>query len=541
MSRPSRTGTSDTVSSSDPDINDPVWRLQNLYLIKAKDSRTTRLKLNNIQKLLLKDIWPELSLGKAVRSLILKFRQGGVSTFFLLLHLDRTIFNRNITTGILADLRENLGYLFEIIRFAHESMPERYRPKLGSDSKSELTFPEIGSKIMVSLTFKATALHGLHVSEAAYIDRTDLERSLAACAPDAWVTKESTANGYNTFRDDWLQAGELGKPGLFLPWPLQEEYRIPGLGLCDDLPPLSRTQGEVRFAESMLSGYGITMDDAQFRYRRQKMRELRGLFQQEMAESSQGCFLASGGVYFDGNKIGVLIREAEERLAKEPPLRSTEELEVWESPQTRHVYVAGADVAGGKDNVGVDRDYSVLAVLCVTCRKTAARYMARVNHDSFYRTCHSTGVEYNRAMLAVERNNHGHAINLGLKESGYPNLYVQKRDRRYNSTINEIKIGWDTNAESKPRMLDQLRQALEGDSDEDAEHFQPDLVWLDTKFLKETLNVREEGGKISAVAGKHDDLVMAYAIAYQLFREARSAFSASDIGRIAMGDKLQSA
>ena len=223
MSRPSRTGTSDTVSSSDPDINDPVWRLQNLYLIKAKDSRTTRLKLNNIQKLLLKDIWPELSLGKAVRSLILKFRQGGVSTFFLLLHLDRTIFNRNITTGILADLRENLGYLFEIIRFAHESMPERYRPKLGSDSKSELTFPEIGSKIMVSLTFKATALHGLHVSEAAYIDRTDLERSLAACAPDAWVTKESTANGYNTFRDDWLQAGELGKPGLFLPWPLQEE------------------------------------------------------------------------------------------------------------------------------------------------------------------------------------------------------------------------------------------------------------------------------------------------------------------------------
>lgn len=176
---------------------DPVWRLQNLYLIKTKDARVSKLKLNAIQKLLLADIQKELDTGSPVSNITLKFRQGGASSFFLLLHLDRTIFNPNVTTGILADLKENLGYLFEMIRFAHEHMPAELRPPLGSDSKSELTFPSKGSKIMVSLAFKSTTLHGLHVSEHAYIDEDNLRRSLGACTPDAWVTKESTANGYN--------------------------------------------------------------------------------------------------------------------------------------------------------------------------------------------------------------------------------------------------------------------------------------------------------------------------------------------------------
>ncbi len=59
--------------------------------------------------------------------LVLKARQEGVSTFFLIYHLDRTLFTPNCTKVILAHRRDSLQMLFRIIKIAYESCPDRIR------------------------------------------------------------------------------------------------------------------------------------------------------------------------------------------------------------------------------------------------------------------------------------------------------------------------------------------------------------------------------------------------------------------------------
>lgn len=523
------------------EISDPIWRIQNLYLVKDKDRRRVRPKLKPSQQRIVAAIKDRLYSGKAIRHYDLKCRQSMVTTFWMLLYLDDSIFRPNTRSVILAQKSETNSLIWDAARFAHSTMPDSLRPELIEDSAKTLAFPN-GSKMFVSLKVQGGTVNNLHVSEYPLCDPNNIEQTIAACPPTANITLEGVAEGMNHAYDKWAMAGD-GFTRLFHPWFVQTEYRVPPQA------GLKRTQDEESLAGMASREYAITLDDSQIQYRRNMKRDLKRLAAQEMAEDPISCFLASGLGYFNGAKMGVLLREAMEENKKNPPARIGEsrnddgaqifDLEVWEKPQHRHVYVIGADVAEG-----VSGDYSVMAVLCVNCRKTAARYRARVGVDSFYRTLHRHGIEYNKALIAPERNNHGHAILLGLKESGYPNIYQDKRDTRLsipNKTLEKPKFGWLTNTESKPIMLDALRIALEGDSEEDEQTFQPMFTVLDEEFLSETLIIREESGKIEAIGGKHDDTVMAYAIAYQMYLKAAASSAPLDRKRIFLGDKLDSA
>lgn len=526
-----------------PRLDDPIWRIQNLYLIRDKKARVTHLDFNKIQDLIHDRLIDDIKAGRPLDLSILKFRQGGVSTLFSLLHLDRTIFNPNLRTGILADLWKNLGYLFEIVRFAHESMPDGLKPKKGDDTKYAMSFPEIGSRIFVDLEIKSTTIHGLHISEHAHMDEEEVQRTIGACTPGAWVTSETTANGRNFFHRRWRTLKAEGRKTLFLPWPLQEEYRIPSPGDPDDLPPVIKTEEEIRLAERMKNQYGIEMDDRQFRYRR-KIRSDSGfgrIADQEMAEDEDACFISTGGAFFNGRKMGVLMDEAVSLLKKEPAIREDEYEIVFEEPTTRCIYAAGADIAEGIET-GADKDYSVLCILCVTHRSVAYRFRARVAVDTFYRHCSKKCTEYNRALFAPEVNGtYGGSMVTGLKDvCKYMNLYFEDKETRVIKNKNSIKrvYGWETTGESKPLMLTQLRLALEGKSEEDENNFAPEFLVLDTKFLAETFMIIQEGAKIYAKEG-HDDVVMAYAIAYQVYRKLRGAGAGYD--RIRFGGNLQGA
>lgn len=516
-----------------PDFSNPIFRLENLYLIKTKDATIGKLKLNQVQKILLSHIEDAVKFNKAVREHVLKYRQGGVSTFFLLLHLDRTIFTANITTGILADLRENLKYLFEIVRFAHDTMPDDIRPRVSYDSVSELGFPDSNSKIMVSLEIKSTTLNGLHVSEYAYMKQQEVERTLAACTPDAWVTTETTANGKNFYEKKWRSIRD--EPKIFLPWPLQEEYRIPKLGVDDTgFPPLIITPEEQALSDRMLKDYGLAMDDRQFRFRRKKKQDHGSLFLQEMAEDSETCFLSSEGQFFHGKKINILIKEAEEINDKEPPEKKID-YEIWEPRQHRHLYVAGADIAEGGAG-----DYSVLAILCTTCRQTAFRYKARCKLDTFARICNHWCSHYNNALLAPEANAMGQAVIELLREYNYKNLYSRNRNTRNFEPKVILKYGWKTDTNTRAIMLSDLKASLEGDSEDDEDHFEPLIRWRDTEFLNETFNIAEVKGKIQAVDGEHDDMTFAYGIAVQMYNHIRQNSASKILGGIITGAPLES-
>mgnify|MGYP001602116319 CR=1 FL=1 len=525
-----------------PRLDDPIWRIQNLYLIVDKNARVCQLRFNRIQDILYSKIQEDIETGRPLDLSILKFRQGGVSTFFLLLHLDRTIFNPNLSTCILADLWKNLKYLFGIIKFAHESMVDSLRPELGEDTKYAMSFPGNRSRIFVDLEVKSTAIHGLHISEHAYIEEENVNRSLMACAPDAWVTSETTGNGMNHYEKRWKRGRAIGRKQIFIPWPLQQEYRIPKLGDPDDhLPPLIRRPDEERLAGRMLRDFRLVMDDRQFRYRRKVKEDLGRFAEQDMAEDEDVCFLSTGGAFFDNRKIRVLLSEARKALEAEPAIQEDDHELVLEKPTPRCLYAAGADVAEGIET-GADKDYSVLVIFCVKHRRVAYRYRGRVAVDTFYRHSAKKCAEYNMALFAPEVNGtYGGSMITGLRDvCKYPNIYFEDKQTRIVNNKNLIKkvYGWETTRESKPLMLTQLRLALEGKSEDDENSFMPEFLVLDREFLEETLSVVQEGIKIYARTG-HDDLTMAYAIAYQMYRVAKgSEFRIEDIRA---GGNLESA
>ena len=87
--------------------------------IRTKAAEKITFSLNAIQERVARyfDLWHLF--------LILKARQMGMSTLFLLWHLDATLFTPNTTTAIIAHKRESLKKLFRIIKLAYESCPER--------------------------------------------------------------------------------------------------------------------------------------------------------------------------------------------------------------------------------------------------------------------------------------------------------------------------------------------------------------------------------------------------------------------------------
>ena len=511
------------------DIRDRWWRLQNLYVIRDKNRALRKMRFNPAQTRIVETVRPLVDKGLPVRHIDLKSRQIGDTTFWALYYLDDTMFNRNVISFLVAQKQDTLDLIWNVVRLAYERMPSALRPDTRKESAKTLSFPELNSSIEMSLRVLSTTLHNLLVSEYALCDPLAIEETLAAVPKTANITLETVPKGVNHARDKWVEKGD-GFTRCFHPWFRQAEYSLPAP------PAFVRTNEEKDFAERTARRYDVKVDDEQLCWRRKTKRELKSLFKEQFAEDEDSCFLASGGQYFDAEKVTVLRDEARAELEKNPPVVQDDELLILERPQHKHVYVAGADVAEGDDG-----DYSVLTILCTTCRQVALRYRAHCGVDAFYRLLYRRGMEYNRALLCPERNNHGHAVILGLRELNYPNLWRDPKDRRktLSAPKSDPKFGWLTTGDSKPIMLDALRQAVEGDSEEDAQNFEPEFTILDEEFLSEMLNIREAGGKIGSVAGKHDDVVMSYAIAWQMYRIATARTSLGK-GRIITGETLES-
>jgi hypothetical protein len=526
--------------SFDATYGSKIWRIQNLYKIKNKRRRTVPMRLNRIQW----HIFNAIKDADPIRYINVKFRQGGVSTFFLVWHLDDTIFRPNTNTGVLSHKRESLGYLMDIIRLAHRTMPDKLRPGLGDDSKTGLSFPVLNSRIFVSLSIRSTTVHNLHISEWCLAKDAEVQASLGAAVPDAHISGESTGNGiandgYLTYMD--AKAGLNGYKGQFFPWFMQEEYRAELNGMDPGLVMKSLAKDERGLIELARRDYGLAVSPEQILFRRIKKKALKGIFPQEYPETEADAFITAGNHFFNSKKILSLIQEARAWARENEPVQQDDDFTAWEAPRKGDIYAAGADTAEG------GADYSVLKILNVTQRREAFRFRARVNIKTFYKVCDQWSRAYNNALLAVERNNHGHAVLLGLEsDCRYPNLYAEDDERRRRVVVSgktaaqaETKLGWITDKASRHVMLDHLKWAIEGENDEDVDHFQSDFTVYDQELLLECLTFVNADGKFEAEEGKHDDDIVASAIAYQMFQRLRRASPWSLSHRVLIGSKRE--
>jgi hypothetical protein len=507
-----------------------LWRLHNLYSIVDKDGHKIRFKPNNIQGQIITILQGFKNRGDRTRATFLKYRQGGVSTVCLLWMLDDAIFTENITNAVLSHKRESLGLLGGIMRTAYKSMPGQLCPPLVSDNTAELEFGfgkkisdgkyENQSRIFASLAIRSTVVHNLHISEHCFCADNLVKASISAVPPTGGITCESTGNGvgnhgYLTYIEGKKGDGDFANNAYFFPWFIQSEYVVPTRGIA-----VVRTDEEKRFAVKAKKLYGTIISDEQVLWRRSMRSNLKDMMGQEFPEDDEEAFMRSGKFFFNTHKAMALLNEAKEIAKADPPVDQKDDWVMYQAPIPGHQYVAGADVAEGMGG-----DYSTISIIDATRGRQVFRYRARVSVGQFYRECDKWGRLYNNALLAVEANNHGLAVIMGLLENThYPNLYTDEKRQETrmlgavkNLARDEREYGWRTTKASRALMLDQLKLAIEGEMEEDVEHFRPEWLVVDEEFLGEALTFVDNEGKFEASAGHFDDLIMANAIANQLF------------------------
>lgn len=459
-------------------IKDPAWRIENLYKIIDKNANLIRFKRNPIQR--------KISASTAKRKLILKARQFGVTTNEMIKLLDLAIWGKNLNICILAHDQDTIKKVFKIIRNGYDSMAPELKPELdkGGGSAYELRFPKRKNTIFVALQVRGGTNHYLHISEGAFIPEDRLRATLETVPLDGHVTYESTPNGLNHYYDLWMDDG--GKyEHHFYPWYLHEEYQIA-------TPPLIWNQEEHDLARKAAQ-YGIELTHEQVAFRRAKLVDLKSDFYQEYPEDDQSCFLSSGGNPFDG----MILKSLFESTPK--VLEIDNQVKIMKRAELGKTYIIGCDPAEG-----VKRDYSVASVVCAEDREQVALFRSNTSNPSaFAEMIHYLGKLYSRRgkwpLAIVERNNHGHAVLLKLREDPdfiYPNLWLDS----------DGFPGHRTTSLTRPLLVDTFIEAVESK-----------LFKINSKeILSECLTLVDNNGKIEAETGKHDDAVIATALAIKV-------------------------
>lgn len=180
----------------------------------------------------------------------------------------------------------------------------------------------------------------------------------------------------------------------------------------------------------------------------------------------------------------------------------------WRSGE--FVLVFADTAAGGNDNCAVQfMSHKWLDVPEVYHANVTATYMTPLLHEELASIAKTTGV---RPIVAFERNNGGgfEMERLGrLNRNGDYRIYTMKQLDGYGNLVDSGKLGWDTNIATRPKMLQDLKLAIDGR-----------LIHL---YHRQTVNelfsfIVSKTGKPQAEEGAHDDLVMALAGVWQLYQ-----------------------
>lgn len=484
-------------------------------------------------------------IGK-VRVVIIKGRQQGFSTYIGGRFYKITTERIGFSTYILSHESKTTGKLLEMVQRMHESCDPAIKPTKDSDNKKlGIKFSGLDASYELGTAknpesgrgFTAQLFHGSEVAFWPFADQI-LAGVLQAVPdePGTEVALESTANGvggafYNYVMDAYRGEGEFVL--IFSPWYWEPGYtQNPG-------PDFVRTKDEVALAALVANHpdgkqYSEKLTDGQLAWRRKKIRELKSadLFKQEYPSHVMEAFLASGRPVFDVQKLVEakarcslpikLLRyhRGIDQLKDEQNTTDlqlddqanpkgydfdavSDLLQLWAEPVPGEKYSIGADVAEGLE----EGDYSSFDIHD-SLGVQVGHYHGRVDPDTFTKLLNRVGRYFNDAYLGPERNNHGHAVLMGLKNLNYPHIYVQEELDEQNER-ETAKLGWLTTKKTKPIVISELNALLLDDNS--------GIMCVHT--IDQCLTyVYDKTGKMGAREGCYDDCVMSYAIALEMNR-----------------------
>lgn len=408
----------------------------------------------------------------------------------------------------LADNAQNTQKIFEIAEIFMRNAWGRALPPGSEFVENVLRYHDGTSEFYVGTAGSKTFARGAtlqrgHGSEVAHWPGNDrhqktLIAGLQGACEFGELVLETTANGtkgwfYNEAMD--ALRGDSEYTLIFIPWwwddksflVLPEEMaRETMAGLTDEERHLVElhelTAGQIVFRRRMQATY-------------------KDLFSQEYPETPHAAFLSTGRTFFDAEVIRKLIPHCKAPVRKEIGGKLT----IWKEPDRSRRYVAGVDSASGVPG----KDWCAMGVLDWETGEQVARLYGHWAPYNFARHIAQLGAMYSFPLLGVERENMGWAVLEALVNvERYPDdrlYYHSSWDPR--SQKESEKLGWTTNKETRPILLDSLSKALtEGG-----------MRCHDRELLAECLVFESnEQGRFEAASGEHDDLIFAWGIANRM-------------------------
>lgn len=500
-----------------PDLNNPLWRLTNLYHI-ANENAEKQLFYHNAVQADIERKWT----GKGI---ILKARQHGVSTYFLMRSLDRVLWNPNTWCCIIAHERQTLQILFNKIQFAWDNLnPEikKILPDPNTDNKYEMFWRSINSKIYVALEVQGGTNHIVHFSEYALTDESCIKNTWPTIPPDGEVIIESRPNGMtNRFYKDYQDAKEHRSDfqAFFYPWWWSKKYRAPVRTVAKDnlLPE------ESALAEA------YNLDHEQIEWRRNTVRAFTNpdgtcSFPEQYPEDDVSCFLSSGSNFFDTDTVNAIKHWV---IKRQPPYlqgyitevnrlpkfieNARGPLKIWEVPKKNEAYCLGCD---SSENEG-GGDWSAVEILKRSSRSQVAEYRIQTDLSAYADDVMLLGYFYNRAHICPERNSIGRTL-LQILLDRYPLhlLYQEDEKIKVQKKGRGARYGYWTGTNTKRNLATLLQEFVRND---DGDLLSIEL--LDEMLtLKKTAVIKGIAGFEAKAAGLHDDLVMSWALALEMDR-----------------------
>lgn len=496
--------------------------IENYIKIRDKKNNIVPLVFNEPQLKYYNVIKSMYQQRKPIRIIILKARQMGFSTETEAVIFKNVVTHHNYNAGIVAHKEDSTANLFNMSKRMLEYLPEDIKPERKKSNAKELVFNNeqgtgLDSRMKVMTAGgkgigRSDTFTALHLSELAFWEgdkKATMTGLLQAVpnTPDSMIIIESTANGYEYFKEMWdsAVAGENDFYPLFIGWNELKEYSMPYTGF--DL-----TQEE----KDLQKQYNLTLEQLTWRRWCIKNNCSNDInqFKQEYPICPEEAFLSTGNCYFNKENIINRINTAPESLVRGKftcyydgiRIRNQKFLEqedgnikIYEYPQKRVPYVLGGDTAGEGS------DYFTAHVINNITGKQVAVLKQQYNEIEYVKQVYCLGMFYNCALVGLE-NNFSTYPTQKLVELNYPNQFVRKKEDQYNNKY-EKSFGFKTTSITRPYILGLLQEIVHDNID----------VIQDKDTLREMLTfIVNDKGRAEAEEGYHDDLVMALAIAYYI-------------------------
>lgn len=450
---------------------DPKFYLESFTKLKGKTPGLIPFILNEAQK----DLFNALNTHSRV--IILKARQMGFSTAVTGYLYHKTITTPGTNTALIGYNSDLTAELLDKVKTFYRTTPLSIRPKIQYNSKYEISFPAIDSKILVLPSSenvgRGYTLHNVLLTELAFWEKAD-EKMLAienAVPKDGKIIIESTPNAIgNLYHRMWMSENGYCKKQYGWWWGYtEEEIEI----------IRKRINNPMKFAQE---------------YSLEFLSSGRPVFPSQLISKLRKGILKIGDVVKDELGFESVVKENEEGLVMYYP------------PRPDRTYVAGADVAEGVTG----GDYSVLTIFDRETGEEVAFWRGYMPPDKFGGLLDKCGRLYNNALMVVEINNHGLTTVTALKNKLYPAIYFRPAVKMDTMSMSfSDRMGWKTTKVTRPLMIDDLREAL----------FDGSYKIHTEQTLDEMLTfVFDDKGNMVSQNSFHDDCIFASAICFQGFK-----------------------